>query len=141
MRRRGSARLRDERGSMAVEIVVLVPALLLVMSLVVALGRFTSTQGQVRAAARDAVRAATLERDAGSALSAARSAATATMPDGVTCDPARLDGPFVAGGTLTVTLRCEVSWAGLAPIGLHGSTTVTEQSSAPLDRYRRVGGA
>ncbi|WP_123369666.1 TadE/TadG family type IV pilus assembly protein [Cellulomonas sp. PhB150] len=131
--------MSDERGSMAVEVVVLVPVLLMVLMLVVAAGRLVSVEGQVQAAARESVRSATLERDRGSAARAAESAAAAALPSSADCTPAVLSGAFVAGGTVTVELRCKVSWAGLSSIGLNGSTTVTAQSSAPLDQYVRVG--
>ncbi|RHA43827.1 TadE/TadG family type IV pilus assembly protein [Cellulomonas rhizosphaerae] len=125
---------------MSVEIVILVPALLLILMLIVAMGRFVTAQGDVRAATREAVRAATLERDPAAAARAARDAAEAALPESADCGPATLSGNFVAGATITVSLDCSVSWAGLAPIGLTGSTTINEQSSAPLDRYRRTGG-
>ncbi|WP_200829752.1 TadE/TadG family type IV pilus assembly protein, partial [Cellulomonas algicola] len=67
----------DDRGSMAVEVVVLIPVLLLVALLVVAAGRYASAEGEAEAIARDAVRAATLERDGASALAAARATAAA----------------------------------------------------------------
>jgi len=132
-------RAERERGSMAVEIVVLVPMLLMVMVLVVALGRYVSAEGDTEAAAREAVRAATLERDAGSARSAALAAAAATVPDSLSCDPAAMSGAFVNGGTVTVDVTCQVSWANLGLIGLSGSVEVTASSSAPLDVYRRTG--
>jgi len=130
--------MERERGSMAIEVVILVPMLLMIMGLIVAFGRFVTTQGDVRAASRDAVRAATLERDAGSAEQAARKAAEASLPSDASCQPATLSGRFEAGEVITVRLDCQVSWAGLGFIGLNGSTHVVETSSAPLDRYRRV---
>lgn len=123
---------------MAVEVVVLVPALLLILMLIVAMGRFVTTQGDVHAAAREAVRAATLARDVDSARAAARDAAEASLPANADCAPATLGGTFAAGEVVTVHLDCQVSWAGLAPIGLTGSVTVSADSSAPLDRYRRT---
>ena len=49
---------RDERGSMAVEVVILAPVLLMFVMLVVAGGRYVGVQGDIEAAARDAARAA-----------------------------------------------------------------------------------
>lgn len=128
-----------DRGSMAVEIVVLVPSLLLVLMLVVALGRYVTVEGDAQAAARDAVRAATFERDAVSAVAAARSTADASLPDAYACAPAQLEGAFVAGGTVTAVVACEVPWTNLGLIGLQGSASVEGRASAPLDQYRRVG--
>ena len=124
---------------MAVEIVVLVPTLLMVMLLVVAMGRYVSAEGDVQAAARDAVRAATLERDPVSALAAAQSAAAMDIPASMTCAPATLDGTFAAGATVSVTLACEVSWADMGLIGLSGTARVAATRRAPLDAFRRTG--
>ncbi|MBO3085518.1 TadE/TadG family type IV pilus assembly protein [Cellulomonas fengjieae] len=124
---------------MAVEIVVLVPMLVLVMVLIVAFGRYVTTEGDAQAAAREAVRAASLQRDEPSALAAAQSAAQASTPDSLVCAPAELRGAFVAGGTVTVELACTVSWSNLGLIGLTGTADVTASSSAPLDLYRRTG--
>jgi Flp pilus assembly protein TadG len=124
---------------MAVEIVVLVPMLVLVLVLIVAFGRYVTTEGDAQAAAREAVRAASLERDEASALAAAQAAARASTPTGLVCEPATLTGAFVAGGTVTAELRCTVSWSNLGLVGLHGSAEVSASSSAPLDLYRRTG--
>jgi len=128
---------------MAIEIVVLIPILLLVLMLVVAGGRLVSVEGQVEAAARDAVRAATLERDAAAAGRAATASVDASIPDDMTCAPVTLATPrgFVAGETVTATLSCHVSWSDLSSLGLPGTKTVTASSSAPLDLYRRTGAA
>ncbi|MCV2394549.1 pilus assembly protein [Actinotalea sp. M2MS4P-6] len=122
---------------MAVEVVVLVPVMLGLLLLVVAMGRFVSAQGVATSLARDAVRAASLERDADSALDVARRTAAAA-PGGLTCSPAELDGAFAAGGVVTVVLDCRVSWDQLGFIGLPGSVRVTGTSSAPIDVYRRT---
>lgn len=134
----GERRGPRDAGSMAVEVVVLVPVLLLVMLLVVAMGRYVSAQGAVAAAARDAVRTATLERDPQSALDAARATARDVVPDTVVCAPAVLDGAFVAGATVSVRLDCRVSWDSLGLIGLTGTAEVCATSSAPIDLYRRT---
>lgn len=125
---------------MAVEVVVLVPILLLVLLLVVAFGRYVAHEGETEAAAREAVRAATLERDESSAVLAAQAAAEATLADHLDCRPVVLRGAFVAGGTLTAEVTCTVSWHDLGVIGLGGTVDVAGASSAPIDLYRRTGG-
>ncbi|GEK22905.1 TadE/TadG family type IV pilus assembly protein [Cellulomonas xylanilytica] len=129
-----------DRGSMAVEIVVLVPVLLGMLFLIVAFGRYVAAEGDTEAMARDAVRAATLERDRDSAVDAARAAAAATVPSTMTCQPAELRGAFAQGAMLTVDVSCTISWAELGFIGLPGTARVEGSSSAPLDQYRRTGG-
>lgn len=130
----------SDRGSMAVEVVVLVPTLLLMLLLVVAIGRYVSAEGQAQAIARDAVRAATLERDPDSALAAARSVATASVPPSMTCAPVTLGGAFVAGGNVSIDVDCTVSWSDLGLIGLPGTADIAASSTAPLDLYRRAEG-
>ena len=56
--RRAAPRPDRERGSMSVEMIVLVPVLLMVVLIAVAGGRYVSAEGMTRAAARDAARAA-----------------------------------------------------------------------------------
>jgi|SRR3954447_10584973 Flp pilus assembly protein TadG len=124
---------------MAIEMVILAPILLMFILLVVAFGRYVAVRGDVEAASRDAVRAASLERDSGSAASAAELTANAALGGRWTCTAAEQSGNFAAGGTVTIQLSCEVPWSGLGLIGLNGSKTVTATSSAPLDLYRRTG--
>ncbi len=140
LRRRGTWRRRfGERGTMAVEIVLLAPVMMAFMMLVVAAGRYVSVRGDIEAASRDAVRAASLERSEGAAQSIAVDTALAALQDGADCQTAALSGDFVAGGMITVSLTCEVSYDGLGLIGLPGSKTVTIESSAPIDRYKWTG--
>lgn len=136
MRRRPAG---DDRGSMAVEVVVLVPILVMMMFLVVAFGRYVSAQGEAQAMARDAVRAATLERSSDTALAAARAMASASTPDSLTCEDATMTGVFAAGERITVEVRCTVSFSDLGLPGLPGTATVTGASTAPLDSWRRTG--
>jgi len=130
--------VRRERGSMAVEVVILTPVLVAFILLVVAFGRYVTARGDVEAVARDAVRAASLERTAGQARAAANAAVAAGLGRGG-CSPAALTGAFVAGGTITVEVECAVPLADLGLVGVPGSVTVTGSSSAPLDVYRRTG--
>jgi Flp pilus assembly protein TadG len=124
---------------MAVEIVLLAPVMMAFMMLVVAGGRYVSVRGDIEAASRDAVRAATLERTWSAAEAAAVDIAAASLQDAGACQGVTLGGDFVSGGMLTVTISCEVSYDGLGLIGLPGSKTVTISSSAPIDLYRRTG--
>lgn len=130
---------RREAGSMAIEVVILTPVLIAVMMLVVAFGRFVDRTGDVEAMARDAVRSASLQRDPGSGLAAAQAIVNSTVPAGVTCQPVRYgqDSNFVPGGTISIEVRCEVSFDGLGFIGMPGAATLTGESHAPIDTLRR----
>ena len=71
VRRRAIEAAGSERGTMSIEMVVLVPVLLLITMVAVAGGRIVSAQGMVEAASRDAARAASMERSVGAASTAA----------------------------------------------------------------------
>jgi Flp pilus assembly protein TadG len=124
---------------MAVELVLLTPVLVAFTLLVVAFGRYVAVRGEVEALSRDAVREASVRRTAAEARAAAVVSVDAARKPQRTCGAPVLGGVFVAGGTITVTLTCEVSYSGLGLIGLPGSATVRATSAAPLDTLRRVG--
>ncbi|GLY17706.1 membrane protein [Kineosporia sp. NBRC 101677] len=130
-----------ETGSMSVEIVLITPLLVAFLLLVVAFGRYVAVRGEVEAASRDAVRAASLERDLGSARAAATQTANASLGGRWTCEAVGLSGEFVAGGTIETELSCRVPVDDLGLLGLPGTVSVRASSSAPLDIYRRTGGA
>lgn len=133
-----SSALRD-RGSMAVEVVILVPLMFAFVLLIVAGGRLVLRQGEIDSAARDAARAASLARSSGEASGAASGAVRASMGS-VSC-PTNVDtSDFVAGGSVTVQISCVIPFGDLGLIGLPGSTTVRGTSVAPLDQFRRTGG-
>lgn len=131
---------RGDAGSMAVEVVLITPVLVVFMLMVVAFGRLVWVQGQVEAASRDAARAASLERDLDSATGAALLVVD-DLRDRADCGTPVFPGTdFQAGGEITVRLTCEVSYSQLGLLGIGASTTVTAESSAPLDENRRTGG-
>ena len=110
---------------------------------VVFVGRLATAEGQVEGAARDAARAASARRSVTAAGQAARVEAEASLQDGgVSCR--RLDvradtSQFEPGGSVAVTVTCQVSLADLDLLGLPGSTTRTATARAPIDLYRGTG--
>lgn len=128
---------------MAVEIVILAPVMMLFVLLIVMFGRYVAVRGDVDAAARDAVRAASLETTRAQGAAAA-SAVVAQSLDSQSrseerhCSTTLLPG-WGAGETITVRVRCKVSYEGLGLLGVPGSTEMVSESSAPLDPYRRFG--
>lgn len=134
------ARCRSERGSMAIEVVFMIPILILFMLLVVAGGRYVSVRADMEAAARDAARAASLQRSSGEARDAAGVAANAALDGFAKCRMANFDdgGGFVAGGSVEVEIDCQVPNDGLGLLGLSGSVSMKATGSAPLDTYRRT---
>lgn len=124
---------------------LLMPVLLMALMFVVVAGRVGNTHAEVTGAARDAARAASLESSFPEAEAAAVAVASATLADRdvecgnltVVLDPAR---PFVAGGQVSVSVRCEVRLSDLAIPGLPGHRVVAADSTEPIDAYRWVDG-
>lgn len=133
-------RCRDQRGSVAVEMAVLAPALVVLLLLVVFAGRVAQADGDVRRAASAAARAASLRQHPGDAEAAGRTTAAANLvASGVGC--ARLDTEvdvteFFAGGTVAVTVRCTASMADVSLLGVPGRRTFSARSIEVIDRYR-----
>lgn len=131
---------RGDAGSMALEVTLITPVLVVFMLMVVAFGRLVWVRGQVEAASRDAARAASLERDLGSATDAAAAVVGDQLEGRANCSGLDFPGTdFDSGGDVTVRLTCEVSYSNLGLLGLGGGTTVTAESTAPLDINRRTG--
>jgi Flp pilus assembly protein TadG len=134
--------MSDDRGSAAVELVLVTPVLIALMLFVVAGGRLASSRADVDAAARDSARAASIARSAALAERDGRSAAEATMTDrGVSCRTLAVTidtGQFRAGGTVAATVSCDVELADLTGLGLLGRRTVMSRFVEPVDTFRGV---
>jgi Flp pilus assembly protein TadG len=137
---------RDDRaaGNAALELVILAPVVLLLISLAIAAGRTALAQGSVDAAARDAARQASIARTQQDAGAQARQVALASLAQrGLQCAPA-LVRPQLAGfgaplgvpAQVTVTVTCQVRLSDLLLPGVPGSKTLTSTFSSPIDPYR-----
>lgn len=135
-----SRRVQDERGSMAVEVVLLAPVLLMFVMLVVAGGRYVSVEGDIQAAARDAARAASLQDTRAEAEQAALSTYRASLDglDGSDCDPVFDGSQWGPDGTVSVQISCDVPYEDLGLLGLPGSVNVEAESHVRLDPYRSL---
>ena len=143
MTRRRTA-LRDDRGSVTLELAILTPALILLLGLVALAGRVEVAASAVEHAAAAGARAASLART----VDAARAVATETVqreldaqglrcaPSTVAVDTAGFDAPLGDPATVTVTTSCTVTMSDLDVPGLPGSRTLTGQATSPIDRYR-----
>src|SRR5437879_3714226 len=104
-----SNRLVRERGSAALELVILAPVVLAVIGLVILGGRIQIAGGAVEQAAADAARQASLSRDAGSARSKAMAAASdALRREAVPCTSVSV-GVDTAGFGVPVGVPAQVS--------------------------------
>ena len=126
----------SERGTMSIEMVVLVPVLLLITMVAVAGGRIVSAQGMVEAASRDAARAASMERSVGAASTAANRSLSQADTANASCSAGVDVGDFRRGGAVTVSVSCRVKLSDLGLVFLPGTTVVKAESSAPVDQWR-----
>ncbi len=125
---------------MAVEVAVVAPALVALLLLVVYAGRVSQAEADVRRAAAEAARAASLRQVPAEAVAAAEQTAAANVAtSGVAC--ARLEtlvdtSAFVPGGTVAVTVSCDASLGDVTLLGVPGERRFEARSVEVIDRYR-----
>ena len=139
--RRAMRRLRDdESGSVATELVLLTPLLILMLLFVVALGRTVSARMEVDGAAAQAARAASIARDPTTATAMAQQAATSALgSDHVTCGDLAVTtdtADFAPGGQVQVTVTCTVDLADLLGLRLPASRAISSTATSVIDTYR-----
>jgi Flp pilus assembly protein TadG len=138
--RRVERRLRGDLGSAAIEACVAVTALLGMLFLTVGGLRLVGASGDVKAAARQAARAAAVEYDLGAADAAARHVAAVALADrGVACEDLSVSvaGDLNPGGVIAVEVSCTVSLADVALGGFGaGSRTLRGRGVETVDVIR-----
>ncbi|GAA1149428.1 MULTISPECIES: TadE/TadG family type IV pilus assembly protein [Nocardioides] len=144
--RRTSARRRrrDERGSVAIEAAIGVPAFGLFVAMIILGGRVEIAKQSVDAAAYEAARAASIERTQSEAITSGKSAATSSLHDqglqctttNITINAAAFNAPLGTTAQVTATVTCKVDVADLSIPGLPGTRTITATASSPVDAYR-----
>ena len=134
---------RDERGSMAIELAMAAPALVLVLLLVFAYGRAAGVNGTLESGTRDAARSATFSRSYAEAEDRARTVVRAAVKDDV--PPRGLDSlevsvstTFAAGEPVTVSASCRYDLADLGLPGAPGEITPESSFTSVLDPYGGV---
>ncbi|WP_299956514.1 TadE/TadG family type IV pilus assembly protein [uncultured Modestobacter sp.] len=129
---------------MSVELALLAPVLLLLVSFAVVAGRTQVAEGAVAEAARAAAREASLARDdvTAAALAAAQADRTLAAQD-LRCQSTSVDidtTGFQAlpgqPGDVTVSITCVIGMGDLLAPGLPGSVTVEASFTSPVDAYR-----
>ncbi len=132
-----------ERGSIAIELAVIAPALVFLMLLVIYAGKVSEAESNVDRAAAAAARSASLRQQPRAAFDDARAAAQANLSAaGVPCLSVATDvdvDDFAPGGTVTVTVRCDASMADVTLLGVPGRRTFTATAVEVIDRYRSSG--
>lgn len=131
----------DQRGSAAVETVLLVPVMLLFVALMVAGARLHLARAEVTDAASTGARAASLQYSAGAAERAARAQVHRELHS--TCDPmtevntAGFARPVGTPAEVRVRVRCDVFFDDVILPGMPGRITVESEFGSVLDTYRR----
>lgn len=135
---------RDERGSAAIETAVGVPAFALFVGLIIFGGRTATTNEALQSAAADGARSASIARNAESARSAAREAATTSIANqqigcsaiDVVVDTSDFNKQPGVPGSVSVTVSCRLDLSDLAVPGVPGSRVMHASMSSPIDTWR-----
>lgn len=132
-----------DRGSAALELVIIAPGFLLVLAILIFAGRVAIAQQAVDSAAADAARSASIARTQGAAGGAAQSSANASLASqelpclttATSVDTSGFAAPVGTAAFVTTTVSCTVDLHDLgAPIP--GTRTVTSTVRSPIDTYR-----
>ena len=131
---------RDNRddGSVTVELVILAPVLVVLMLFVVFVGRAGGAVEQVRHAADEGARAASLVSRGAMPGAASSAVETDLASNGANCSSTSVAVHVVDSGTVdsvTVTVTCVINGVGTELLGA-GARSVTASSTEVIDRYR-----
>jgi Flp pilus assembly protein TadG len=132
-----------ERGSVSVEMTVLVVPVFVVLALFIVLcARCASARIDVDAAAAASARAGSLARSPAAAHTVATETATQTLHRrSITCAALAVSvdtADFRRGGSVTVRVECAVKLSDLGLPGIPATRTVTASATVPIDVYRQV---
>jgi len=142
--RREISRGDRERGSAAIEAVIIVPAFMLFVLLIIFGGRLAIARQAVEAAAADAARAASISRTQGQARSYGESAALSILSyqrlrcasQHITVDTSGFAAPVGTPAKITATVTCLVDLSDLSIPGVPGTKIISATMSSPIDTYR-----
>ncbi|GAA0617297.1 pilus assembly protein [Kribbella sandramycini] len=137
-----SPQFRGERGTMALEMVILAPILLILFMFLLACGRYFQTSSLLESAARDGARAASQSRSLPEAQGRLDDAVSRTMDQSIKSCKATAAGTvtsaLTAGAPLSVEVTCTIDYRDLNLLGIGGDTTITKRFSSSVDPYRGV---
>ncbi len=129
---------RDDRGSLALELSILAPAIVALLWMMISAGRVAESASKVEGAARDGARAASINHRGQPRQAAENAVQNSLHANGVTCVGPPLveltsphgDAPQ-PGDVVRVGVTCQVQllWGG-------AHATVHREGASMLDRYR-----
>ncbi|NUR84354.1 MAG: pilus assembly protein [Nonomuraea sp.] len=120
---------------MAVETVMLAPVFLLFLMFLAGAGVLVEAQGRVNGAARDAARAASVQRGFGDAGTAAENVVKGSLEGKCATTAVDLGGSqWEAGGQVQAEVTCELD---LGFLGFGGTKRMTGTAVVPLEQFVR----
>lgn len=134
------ARRRTESGSLAVEMAMVAPGLLLIFGLIFAYGRAAQVNGTLESGTRDAARSVTMARSYDDALERAHVVLLDALKDAPqSCQDSldlKITGRYEPGEAVTVTAHCTYDLSDLGLPGAPGTLTAESSFTSMLDPYR-----
>lgn len=141
---------RVDRGSVSIEVAILTPVFVLLVTLAAVAGRSTLAQNAIEVAAHDAARAASISRTAAAADANARQAVDESLrSQGLDCaaltvqtDVADFDTPVGPPANpadppvVSVRITCLLSFTDLPMPGVPDEARLSAAFTSPLDWYR-----
>lgn len=129
---------RDDRGSVAVELVIVAPLFALLLAAVIAVGRTNNAHADVDAAARMAARDLAIARDPGNRAAQAEQNIAATLDvGGPSCESMAFHAT-ITDERVEVTVSCDVAVQEASLLPLPGHLTISATASEARDRYREA---
>lgn len=136
----GRALAADRRGVLSLEFVLVVVGVLGALMLVAAAWRLGQTRGEMRDAAAEAARAASLRQQPAAAAAAAQRVALATLGrQEVRCSELKVSTDLKGlrpGGSVSVRIRCVTRLENLALLRVPGSVALEATATEVVDRRR-----
>jgi Flp pilus assembly protein TadG len=133
-------RRRGERGSLAIEMAIITPSLLLFFGLIYAYGRAAQVNGTLESGTRDAARSATIARSYDEAQERAETVVRAAITDMPrSCQNTvrvSVSRNFQPGEPITVDVECDYLLSDLGLPGAPGDITAKSSFTSMLDPYR-----
>ncbi len=130
----------DTGSSDALGMALIAPAALAMAIGVLLISRGVDSRATAQSAAEAAAQAAARQRNRGAAEAAAANVGAAMLTDSSTCasPSVHVGGDFRPGGTISVTVSCSATNAGLELASSPGAGTQSATAFAIVDPYRGV---
>jgi Flp pilus assembly protein TadG len=131
---------RSESGSLAIELAMLTPSILLIFALIFVYGRAAQVNGTLESGTRDAARSVTLARSYDDAVDRAHAVLLDALKDAPqSCQntlDVRIVGTYEAGEPVTVDADCTYDISDIGLPGAPGTITAKSSFTSMLDPYR-----